>query len=160
MIIGYEKLLDTVLEKINKEICLKTLICDHICYRVETELRYQKLKNELALTCELVTESEISGRLISIFKLPNPILYRGLRVDCLELPAPKKDSFYKEGWEHAEFVIEDLKQFIKDHPHIDFNHKAMDRDINPELGYRVSNEYQVKFHPLHILEVIKVESQL
>jgi uncharacterized protein len=160
MMTDYEELLDCVLENLNENLKNQELICDHICYRVESEERYQEIKTELSKTCELATESLVSGRLISIFKLPSPIIYRNLSIDCIELPAPKKGSPYIEGWEHAEFVISDLQQFIKDHQHLEFNHKAMDRKINPELSYKITNKYQVKFHPMTILEVIKIESKL
>jgi uncharacterized protein len=160
MLNGYETLLDTVLERLSTKIQKQSLICDHICYRVESKERYQELKKELSLSCRLATESLVSGRMISIFELPSPLVYKNLSIDCIELPAPKKGSPYKEGWEHAEFVIEDLHAFINDHSELDFNHKAMDRKINPELGLKITDEFQVKFHPMHILEVIEIESNL
>ena len=157
MIKGYEPLLDLVIEKLSSIIDMSSIACDHICYRVETEQRYQEIKTELTESSRLATESMVSERLISIFVLDKPLIYRGLSIDCIELPAPKITSYYKEGFEHVEFVIKDLDQFIAEHQNLDFNHKAMDRPINPELGLRLNDHFQVKFHPLHILEVIQLE---
>lgn len=36
----------------------------------------------------------------------------------------------------------------------------MNRDINPELALQIDEHYQIKFHPLHILEVIEKERKL
>ena len=160
MLTNYKPLLDLVSVKLSSIIDLKSITCDHICYRVETEQRYQEIKKRLNETCRLATESLVSGRLISIFELPTPIVYKEFSIDCIELPAPKENSFYKEGYEHVEFVIKDLTQFIKMNQQLEFNHKAMDRPLNPELGFRLNENYQVKFHPLHILEVIELEKDL
>jgi len=107
-----------------------------------------------------VAETIVNTRLISIFKLYSPILYKNFEIKCIELPAPKKNNTYKEGWEHAEFVILNLKKFIKINHETIFNHKAMGQDINPELALQVDKHYQIKFHPLHILDVIEKEREL
>ncbi len=156
----YTQMLDIILtrmESLNNE---ETLLCDHICYRVETTERYSELKRELLDISELVAEAMVSGRPISIFKLNSPIIYKNLSIACIELPAPKSGSSYTEGWEHAEFVIKDLDAFISNNQELNFNTKAMGRSINPELGLKINDLYQVKFHPLHILDVIKKEEEL
>ena len=45
---------------------------DHLCYRVETQVRYAELKQELASENKLLIESEIGGRMISSFLLHQP----------------------------------------------------------------------------------------
>ncbi len=55
----------------------------------------------------------IAGRLISILHLHEPYTFGDREIACVELPAPKAGSPYKEGWEHAEFVTkEPLDVFI------------------------------------------------
>lgn len=156
----YSAMLDSVLDAIQILNFKSPLICDHICYRVETNEKYEEIKNNLLAYSSLVGETLVSKRLISIFKLNSPIKYNNLTISCVELPAPKHGSKYTEGWEHAEFVIPELTDFIDNNPLVSFNHKAMSRELNPELGYKINNNYQVKFHPLHILDVIKKENEL
>lgn len=135
-------------------------ICDHICYRVETLERYAEMKEYFQTLGQLAAETIVSGRPISIIKLNTPLSHNGYNIQCIELPAPKPGKHFSEGWEHIEFVIEDLNEFISKHPHLDFNTKSMNRDINPELGLKLKAGLQVKFHPLHILEVISKEEEL
>jgi predicted metalloenzyme YecM len=135
-------------------------ICDHICYRVESLDRYASIKSDLLELGSLAAETLVSGRNISIIKLKDPLEFQGWQIDCVELPAPKVGSPYSEGWEHAEFVVPKLDEFIKKHSNLDFNTKAMGRDINPELGLKINSDIQVKFHPLHILKVIEKEKEL
>lgn len=156
----YGPMLDTIFAKLNDLKVDGITLCDHICYRVETIEKYEEIKGELSSFSKLIGETLVSKRLISIFKLDEPIVYKNYTITCIELPAPKENSFYSEGWEHAEFVIENLNEFIIKHDHLGFNKKAMGRDINPELGLKINESFQVKFHPLHIEEVIAIESKL
>jgi len=83
-----------------KKIAVSNFELDHICYRVETEERYQALKIALSNLGELLTESQIGGRVIASIKLNDPIIYKNRKIEVVELPAPKQGSFYKEGFEH------------------------------------------------------------
>jgi len=68
------KFLDTIfLELLRSWIDISYFELDHICYRVETYSEYQEKKQELFELWELLSETEISGRLISTFKLNKPI---------------------------------------------------------------------------------------
>ncbi|MEM6316124.1 MAG: VOC family protein [Bacteroidota bacterium] len=94
---------------------------DHICYRVETLERYEALKIELATLGEQLTESIIGGRPIASFKLNEPIFHKKRQISVIELPAPKQGSFYKEGYEHVEFVIDiSFLDFMKQHSNLTF----------------------------------------
>jgi predicted metalloenzyme YecM len=156
----WKKTFDTILNKL-EELNIQGLeICDHICYRVETIERYDEMKNFFEQDGVIAAETMVSGRMISIIQLNNPLKYRGFEIQCIELPAPKEGRHFNEGWEHAEFVVKDLDKFISDHNGLDFNKKSMNRDINPELGLPLGEGLQVKFHPLHILDVIAKEKEL
>ncbi|MFA6548168.1 MAG: VOC family protein [Candidatus Magasanikbacteria bacterium] len=78
---------------------------DHICYRVEINERYNQLKNKFSQLGNLINEEEIGGRPISTFRLNQPIEFAERKINCLELPSPKMNSFYSEGYEHIEFII-------------------------------------------------------
>lgn len=73
---------------------------DTACYRVETIERYAELMCELGATCRLLDESEVAGRLIAVFDS-----YGALPVPYLELPQPKPNNKYREGFEHVQFVV-------------------------------------------------------
>lgn len=126
---------------------------DHICYRVETEERYETVKKELSTIGKLINESDINGRLIAIFKLKKPIRHEMRDIYLIELPAPKKGSFYKEGFEHVEFVVDySLEDFVKGFEHIDFDAKGMTKAVNREVRIQFG-DISVKFHE-HNLEYV------
>lgn len=119
---------------------------DHLCYRVETYERYSLLKTQLLEAGTLLTESEIGGRPIASFKLSQPIVFKNRAIDVIELPAPKKGSFYLEGYEHVEFVIDvDFETFIKKYPQVEFDKRAIKKPVNPEIIIKYG-ELSVKFH--------------
>lgn len=156
----YSHLLDALLEKTQGLILNSPLVCDHICYRVETKEQYLQTKKELQNIASLYEETNVRGRLISIYKLNTPLKYRNLTIDCVELPEPKDGSFYKNGWEHAELVVPNLQEVLDKNPHEKFKTKGLARELNPEIALKINESYSVKFHPLHILEVIDKEREL
>lgn len=130
---------------------------DHLCYRVETEERYENIKAQLHSIAELLVESTINGRNISVFKLHRPIRYETRDIYLLELPAPKENSPYHEGYEHVEFVVDmPLDQFVDSYPHIDFDTKGMSKLINRDARVQL-NQLSVKFHENNLEEVILYE---
>lgn len=136
-----------------KNIDVKSYELDHICYRVATIERYQYLKKELACLGELLIESQIGGRAIASFKLAQPISYKNRKIEVVELPAPKAGSFYKEGFEHVEFVItEPFDTFMIAHPHLDFITKDLKKSVNQGITLK-ETDFSVKFHH-HTLEYV------
>ncbi len=128
---------------------------DHLCYRVESRERYESLKAQLSGLGELLSEKEIGGRPIAAFKLKEPIHYRGRRIWCVELPAPKAGSPYPEGYEHAEFVIRQcFPDFIGQHPAADFDTKALTKRVNPEVRLQFEG-FSAKFHRQSLEYVIR-----
>ena len=101
---------------------------DHVCYRVETQETYLTLKKMLSKYGSILSQEEVGGRLISTFKLKQPIIYKTREIDCIELPSPKEGSFYEQGYEHAEFVIDEkFSQFINRHPTVNFSTRAISK---------------------------------
>ncbi len=126
---------------------------DHVAYRTETDERYEELKREFQPFVSGSDEVMIAGRLISVFKLKEPVVYGSWIIYGLELCAPKENSRYKEGLEHAEFVTKcSLEEFMKKHQDIKFDMKAFEKEVNRELVFDFS-DCTVKFHEQSLLEL-------
>lgn len=133
---------------------------DHICYRVGTLEAYQSKKQELASVARLLAETQVNGRPIATFRLREPIRHGSWRIDAIELPAPKPGIETKEGLEHVEFVLYiDKDDFLQKYAHKQFDLKAADRGINPEIGYKLPS-CGVKFHLLSLPAVVYLEHKL
>ena len=129
---------------------------DHLCYRVETVERYAQLCGTLAKQGALLSEKEIGGRPIAVFKLQTPFSYQERAISLLELPAPKPGSAYPEGYEHAEFVVDEpLQDFMARYLELDFDTKGLHKAVNPEVRLRYEG-LSVKFHE-HDLEYVITE---
>lgn len=84
------------------------------------------------------------------------MVYNRFKISGIEVLAPKKNNMYKNGLEHAEFVISGtLKDFRAKYKNIDFNLSAYKRDINPELIIEFDN-CAVKFHEISLLDVREI----
>lgn len=132
---------------------------DHVCYRTESVKEYEEKKVALKDFGELLIESMVSGRLISTFKLHEPLRFRNREIHLLELPAPKAGHSYKSGLEHAEFVTkEPLQKIVDRYPQYSFEvfgiHKKINADITLKLG-----EYCIRFHNQSLLDVIRLEQK-
>ncbi len=152
----YTAFLDKVFSLLERDkIDVSNYELDHICYRVETEERYEGIKKIFLEESELLSEIIIGGRMISTFKLKVPLLYHNREMTVIEIPAPKGNSAYSEGLEHIEFVIdksfEDFKQM---YPDIKFKTDAESKDINPDTQIKYKN-CSVKFHHNTLEYVIK-----
>lgn len=137
------------------------VMCDHLCYRVATEERYQQMRELLSNSAQDIGEVPVSGRLITTFELDQPLRAAGWSVPCIELPAPKDGSPYSEGLEHAEFVVPNLQRFMQLHSELPFNTAALTKQINPELGLKMSqHRLSVKFHEIALGAVVRLERRL
>lgn len=134
------------------------LICDHLCFRVETLAEYEEQKAFLNQNAILLTEAPVNGRPIATFKLQPGFRSKNGVIPLVELPAPKESSPYKTGFEHAEFVItESFEEFQKRHPTHTF--KVSGSAINPELCIKTKSG-QVKFHHTALEQIIEIEKSL
>lgn len=133
---------------------------DHVCYRVETEQRYQELLSMFAKQAVLLSETEVSGRMIATYELVDYLEAGGWIVPYLELPAPKEGSPYQEGLEHVELVvIGGLDRFVERHSELPFSTKGMDKLLNPEAGLKAAG-VSVKFHEQPLGAVARIETKL
>jgi predicted metalloenzyme YecM len=158
----YQSFLRQIVEEIAEEgFDLSDFVqMDHMCYRVDSIDAYKTKKQELAQLGRLLGETQVNGRLISTFRLHEPVRYRQWRIDAVELPAPKDGVVTKEGLEHVELVLFDDKEtFLKKYAHKQFELQAADRGINPEIGFKLPS-YTVKFHLLNLPTVVYLEKKL
>lgn len=130
---------------------------DHLCYRVGTTERYALLRNALCDQGELLAETIIGGRPIATFRLHAPIIHGTRAIHLVELPSPKPGSPYAEGWEHAEFVVnEDLLSFTQRHPLVTWDLGDLHKPHNPDVRLYLG-DISVKFHRMALDEVIQQE---
>ncbi len=130
---------------------------DHLCYRVGTTERYALLRDALCADGELLAETMIGGRPIATFRLRTPIIHDQRAIHLVELPAPKPGSPYAEGWEHAEFVVdEDLLSFTQRYPQVNWDLSDLDKPVNADVRLRLG-DISMKFHRMALDEVIRRE---
>lgn len=152
--------LDDLFSKIDDiELNVDRYELDHICYRVESVDLYKTKKEELSHHGELLVESMVNGRLISTFKLFDPIVYKKRKIYLIELPSPKSSHSYSNGLEHVEFVTkEPLQKIMERYPQYSFEafgiHKKINADITLKLG-----DYCIRFHNQSLEDVIKLEKK-
>lgn len=151
----YNRFLDKVFESLKKtSFGMDEFVeLDHIAYRTENNERYEEIKKELMSFSSSQDEKMFRGRNIFVCRLKEPLVYGGFEISGFELLAPKEENQYKEGLEHAEFVVKGtLAEFKDRHSDIDFILDAYDMDINPELIVKFDN-CSAKFHEQSLLDL-------
>jgi predicted metalloenzyme YecM len=109
--------------------------------------RYSELKAIVPSFGRIGHTALIGGREIMTVFLYVPIFFAGRAIHTLEIPAPKEGRVYREGYEHAEFVIkESFESFQERYPHLDFDTRALSKMINPDISLKLSDKISVKFH--------------
>ena len=140
---------------VRQKVAVENFELDHICYRVETDEKYEQLKMQLTQLGELLVESQIGGRPIASFQLYQPIIYKDRKIEVVELPAPKKGSFYKEGFEHVEFVIDvPFDKFMDQYKELDFITKDLKKSVNQGVTLK-ETDFSIKFHHHTLAYVIR-----
>ena len=124
---GWELFLDNIFRELaERGIRRSELQIDHVCYRVETQARYDDLKLELLEYCDLAHESSVGNRMIAILQFKKLLVYHEYNIHFLELPAPKKGSPYVEGLQHVDLTVSpSLEMFMGIHPLPEYNTDAI-----------------------------------
>ena len=134
-----------------------TFELDHLCYRVEDMGRYVAMRKLFSKHGKLLGEHLISGRPISTFRSNSPFVFHGRSIDVIELPAPKHGSPYREGYEHAEFVVsEDVLSFCARYPVLDWDRSGSSKSTNADVRLQYDG-FSVKFHRRSLALVIAEE---
>jgi len=132
---------------------------DHLCYRVETTDRYTAMKALLSENGRCLGEHTIGGRPIATYTLTTPFSFQGRSIEVVELPAPKTGSPYTEGWEHAEFVVdEEPKAFAARYPQLNWDLSGADKKNNADVRLNCAG-FSVKFHRRALVVVIAGEEE-
>lgn len=131
---------------------------DHLCFRVATQQNYEKYKSDFVLFADLLIESEVSGRLISTYKMHKPVRFKNWQIDVVELPAPKKGKVTHEGFEHIEIVTDlTFLEIQTRYPNCKYDHSGLTKDFNQELEIELQG-CALKFHSLSLESVVRLES--
>jgi predicted metalloenzyme YecM len=138
-----------------------TLLLDHVCYRVETDEEYRASCDFLSELGKLLVESIVGGRLISTYKLIEPVVTAdGRHISVIEVPMPKHgNKSYSRGWEHAEFVLPDsvsIAQFQTLHSSLRWDESGARKLRNADIRLAIGNS-SVKFHKQALEFVIEEE---
>lgn len=145
---------------------------DHLCYRCGSREEYINVRSQLTqdnIIGELVVEGMIGGRPISTIKLAQPFEFEEWSIPAIEVTCPKPGRQHKVGFEHIEVVIgtEDdsfldskklLSQYQQQYPHINFDTKAFDKEINADISIDLGADLgSIKFHARPLLDVCMYE---
>lgn len=155
---------------------VRGLVLDHICVRLGEVADVETARERLSENGKVISSAIVNGREILIFEMDEPIRIGDWAVPCIELPYPKSDHGYPDGWEHAEFVIPSeettLVGFRADFsgffPGLDIEElrregilsesepeSESDQLPNPTVTLRKDTRTAVKFHPCPIVEIVR-----
>lgn len=147
---------------------------DHICVRLKNESDVNGLKIQLAEVGQIISSVQVNGREISIIELNQPLQLGLWQTKGVELPYPKPNHRYTDGWEHVEFVLTGTentmdgvrKAFTNKFPNLDLQklekeygysedepHAEGDQIPNPTIALKV-NGVGIKFHANPIQVVV------
>jgi uncharacterized protein len=140
---------------------------DHVCYRVASLERYEECKNQFVKMGTLLAETSVNGRPIATYRLKNPLQAMGeyekkFEVFVVEIPAPKPNTHYPEGFEHVEIVVADLSKMeaLLKQKSIIFEFSEAKNDVlqiaMAEIKVKL-NKASVKFHLLSLENIIAQE---
>lgn len=155
---------------------------DHLAVRMNELGTAEQWRALLLEGAEVLKESDVNGRTISLFRLHQPLMFCGQQVSVFELPFPKGKIYKEQGWEHIEAVVpmqanERVEQWIARvcEQFRLVNHSALalkisqpkvigERLPNPTIAISLSDAtYQnhtcLKLHPYSINDVIRSESE-
>lgn len=173
----YKKLELSLTELGIKESC-KSLLIDHICVRIKSEDGIDSLKEQLVDVGKIISAVNVNGRQILLIQLNESLDLGPWKTYGVELPYPKPNHKYVDGWEHVEFVLSDAentmegvrKAFTDRFPDLDVEklksdysysedepHADGDQIPNPTIGLKVGG-IGLKFHANPIQTVVGFEN--
>ncbi len=128
---------------------------DTLCLQVPSNERYDQVKAALEPLGDLISESEVNGRLIAVFALHEPLSASGWTVSFIELPQPKSGT-PAEGVRHLQFVTRvAIENFRAKFAHLDFDDRGNKRNRLLEVE---REGIAVRFHDKNMGVVIAAEA--
>lgn len=173
----YKKLELSLVELGIEGICGELLI-DHICVRLKSEDDVDSLKEQLTEAGQIISAVNVNGRKILLIQLDESLDLGLWKTYGVELPYPKPNHKYEDGWEHVEFVLSAAentmegvrKAFTDKFPNLDVEklksdysysedepHADGDQIPNPTIGLKVGG-VGLKFHANPIQTVVGFEN--
>jgi len=150
----YKIFLDKIFESLSeKDIDITSMELDHLAYRTQTKEEFQEARKEFSKIGEIISENLVRGRAVPVYKLNEPLEYKGRTISYLELMAPAKGDQFEFGLEHVEFVTpKDLKEIMKKYPGLDFIDRSEEKD--PNIILKLGDNLAVKFHNKSLLDTV------
>ncbi|WP_075182027.1 VOC family protein [Pantoea sp. 1.19] len=152
---------------------LSELEIDHVAVRCHQNTTAERWKRGLGRIADCLSENEINGRPICLFRLHQPLTLAGQSVAVVELPWPGQTLYRHEGWEHIEVVLRGDPQTLNQRamallsdsgllqPRIAIKCSSprgeKERLPNPTLAV-TNGEITIKFHPWSITEIVASEA--
>lgn len=99
----FNQLLNAFAQKL--QLNLADFHADHISVRCHQNTTADRWRTGFAQCGTLLNETEINGRPICLFDLPEPLKVGPWDIDLIELPYPGGKRYPHEGWEHVELVL-------------------------------------------------------
>lgn len=172
---AFEERIARTLDTLELTAACERLLIDHACVRVRHPDDFTRVRGILREVGTEISAATVNGRTITITQLNMPFELGPWKVPAIELPHPKQNHRYEDGWEHVEFVVggantsegverfleahlncETWRAFKKEHAGIyelETPHAEGDQLPNPTASIKFHNAC-VKFHPLSIQKVI------
>ncbi len=134
--------------------------CDTLAYEVNSNERYEEVKQKLAQSAKVLSEREVNGRLVSILAVDPPLKTDHWNIPYIELLQPKPGREYEEGLDCAFFVTAlPLSRFLAKHTDIAFDTKGLANELNAYVEY-VGEDVSFKLHDKHFGAVVEPEERL
>lgn len=129
---------------------------DHISYLPKDEVDYKRVIQGALNFSEQITEAQVRGRPISMFKLYKPIEFKGKQITHLEIARPRKEN--KQGYfDHIEAAVgAHPGKFKKQYPQVTFDEGNLNSDFNPDVALETQGKV-IKFHEKPIKEIVAGE---
>lgn len=154
--------LETFIKKVEDTgVDVSQMNLDHVAYQASTSADYEARKPEFEAISDYQHEAIVGDRRVGVFRLKQPIEFRGNHIVAFELIEPKRGHEQVSAWEHAEYVLnEPYTEFMKRYPELDWDVTSIERYIYSHLKLKLDDSTQVKFHLMDILETIRLEEKL
>lgn len=150
------------------------LDADHISLRCHQNTTAERWRRGFEQCGELLSENDINGRPICLFKLAEPVEVAHWRFTVVELPWPGEKRYPHEGWEHIEIVLPGAPETLNaralallsdeglSQPGIAVKTSSpkgdRERLPNPTLAV-TDGKVTIKFHPWSIEAIVVSEAQ-
>ena len=148
--------LDELFEVIRQTgIDVSDLKIDHIAYSASSTEEYEALLPKFLQNGQLIKEAIISDRRAAIIKLNSPIIYKNHSITAMEVIEPIKGEKSLNGWEHAEFLVNDYDSILSKYPNLSWNTANKNRPEFSRIKLILTNGMEIKFLDTPLLESAK-----